>query len=222
MTSVVSVVVIVMVLASAVARTQDPGVVRLSERTERTLPTLEDAQRMFYSGRYEDATAITSSLCAADDLEACELRTSSLHFQIRKAIGELADRNRAWTMCSACPTCWDFIAETDRARPGSGEGAVKSQRRSGPVPPGQDRPELCLAATGDAPTQNGLGPVPGKRGRPWTRCSNGIPVICAHASRVRGSTTSSGRKCREAPLGARWRQQEEGSAGSLRGCQWRR
>ena len=66
MTSVVSVVVIVMVLASAVARTQDPGVVRLSERTERTLPALEDAQRMFYSGRYEDATAITSSLCAAD------------------------------------------------------------------------------------------------------------------------------------------------------------
>ena len=117
MTSVVSVVVIVMVLASAVARTQDPGVVRLSERTERTLPTLEDAQRMFYSGRYEDATAITSSLCAADDLEACELRTSSLHFQIRKAMGELADRNRAWTMCAACPDLLaTFIAETDRAR----------------------------------------------------------------------------------------------------------
>jgi hypothetical protein len=117
MTSVECVVGSVIVLASAVARTQDPGVVRLSERTERTLPTLEDAQRMFYSGRYEDATATTSSLCAADDFEACELRTSSLHFQIRRAMGESADRNRAWTMCAACPDLLaTFIAETDRAR----------------------------------------------------------------------------------------------------------
>ena len=81
------------------------------------MPALEDAERMFYSGRYEDATAITSSLCAADDLEVCELRTSSLHFQIRKAMGELADRNRAWTMPAACPDLLaTFIAETDRAR----------------------------------------------------------------------------------------------------------
>ncbi|HZL93146.1 MAG TPA: hypothetical protein VFB99_05855 [Vicinamibacterales bacterium] len=117
MTSVASVVVVVTVLASGVARTQDPGVVRLSERTERTLPTLEHAQSMFYSGRYDDASAITSTLCAADDLEACELRTSSLHFQIRRAMGESADRNRAWTMCAACPDLLSaFVAETDRAR----------------------------------------------------------------------------------------------------------
>jgi hypothetical protein len=118
MTSVASVVVVVVtVLASGVARTQDPGVVRLSERTERTAPTLEDAQRLFYSGRYDDATAVTTSLCAADDLEACELRTASLHFQIRRAMGESADRDQAWTMCAACPGLMStFVAETDRAR----------------------------------------------------------------------------------------------------------
>jgi len=117
MTSAATVVVVVTVLASAVARAQDPAVVRSSERTERTLPTLEDAQRLFYSGRYEDASAVTASLCAADDLEACELRTSSLHFQIRRAMGESADREQAWTTCAVCPGLLaTFVAETDRAR----------------------------------------------------------------------------------------------------------
>ena len=57
----------------------------------RTAPTLEDAQRSFYSGRYEDAAQLSGSLCSAgaDDLEACELRTSSLHFQIRRAMGDV-------------------------------------------------------------------------------------------------------------------------------------
>ena len=116
MTSAASAVVIV--LATAVARTQDPGVVRLSEPTETSSPaSLDHAQRLFYSGRYDDASAMTSSLCAADDLEACELRTSSLHFQIRRAMGDSADRERAWTMCAVCPELLStFLAETDRAR----------------------------------------------------------------------------------------------------------
>ena len=51
------------------------------------------------------------------DLEACELRTSSLHFQIRRAMGDSADRDKAWTMCAACPELLSaFIADTDRAR----------------------------------------------------------------------------------------------------------
>jgi len=82
--------------------------------------TLEDAQRSFYSGHYENASALSVSLCAAgadNDLEACELRTSSLHFQIRRAMGESADRERAWTMCATCPDLLSvFIADTNRAR----------------------------------------------------------------------------------------------------------
>ena len=80
----------------------------------------EDAQRSFYSGHYEDAAALSVSLCAAsadNDLEACELRTSSLHFQIRRAMGDSADRERAWTMCATCPDLLSvFIADTNRAR----------------------------------------------------------------------------------------------------------
>ena len=92
---------------------------RVSERTEGSSATLEDAQRSFYSGRYEDAAALSLPLCAAgaDDLEACELRTSSLHFQIRRAMGDSSDREKAWTMCAACPELLSaFIADTDRAR----------------------------------------------------------------------------------------------------------
>jgi hypothetical protein len=111
--------VIVVVLASAVARMQDGGAVRVSERTEGSSATLEDAQRSFYNGRYEDAAALSLPLCAAgaDDLEACELRTSSLHFQIRRAMGDSSDPEKAWTRCAACPELLSaFIADTDRAR----------------------------------------------------------------------------------------------------------
>ena len=117
MTAIASLVVVV-VLGSTVARLHIDAV-RWSERTEGASPTLEDAQRSFYSGRYEDAAQLSGSLCSAgaDDLEACELRTSSLHFQIRRAMGDSSDRDRAWTMCAACPDLMSaFVADTDRAR----------------------------------------------------------------------------------------------------------
>ena len=119
MTAIASLVVVAL-LAGETWRMQSDAVVRSSEPTGRPAPTLEDAQRSFYSGRYEDAAALSVRLCAAgadDDLEACELRTSSLHFQIRRAMGDDADRDRAWTMCAACPDLLSvFVAETTRAR----------------------------------------------------------------------------------------------------------
>ena len=118
MTVVVSLIMVVLVV-SETWRMQDHAVVRSSE-SEGASPTLEDAQRSFYSGHYENASALSVSLCAAgsdNDLEACELRTSSLHFQIRRAMGESADRERAWTMCATCPDLLSvFIADTNRAR----------------------------------------------------------------------------------------------------------
>ena len=121
MTPVVSVVVVV-VLATAVARTQDIAPERPSDGTDASAATLADAQREFYSGRYEAAAELSVGLCAAGagdlgDLEACELRTSSLHFQIRRAMGDAPDRERAWTMCAICPDLMSsFLVDTDRAR----------------------------------------------------------------------------------------------------------
>lgn len=82
---------------------------------------LQEAQRFFYNGDYDKAAALTQALCAArpDDLEACELRTASLHFQIKKALKATAepDRTIAWNACAACPGLMSaFVAETARGQ----------------------------------------------------------------------------------------------------------
>ena len=83
--------------------------------------TLEQAQRFFYNGDYSSSAAVTDVLCTArpDDLEACELRTGSLHFQIKKALGETGarDKTTAWKQCAACPTLMSaFLAGTVRGQ----------------------------------------------------------------------------------------------------------
>jgi hypothetical protein len=85
-------------------------------------PRLEAAQRLFYNGDYDNAAAATAVLCAErpDDLDACELRTTALHFQIKRALGETGQRgNRAaaWDACAACPALLSaFVAETARGQ----------------------------------------------------------------------------------------------------------
>jgi hypothetical protein len=111
--------VVVVALTASVAHMQHATTVRAADRASGSAPRLEDAQRSFYSGRYEDASALALSLCAAgvDDLEACELRTASLHFEIRKALGDGVDREKAWETCAPCAELFaTFVAETDRAR----------------------------------------------------------------------------------------------------------
>jgi hypothetical protein len=83
--------------------------------------TLEEAQRSFYNGDYTRAALVTEVLCAArpDDLDACELRTASLLFQIKKALGEITarDKTTAWKLCTVCPALMSaFMAETARAQ----------------------------------------------------------------------------------------------------------
>ena len=80
---------------------------------------LEDAQRLFYNGRYEAAAAATLPLCAApsDNLAACELRTSSLLFQIKRLVGDAPDKDVAWKACATCPAIMAaFVEETARGQ----------------------------------------------------------------------------------------------------------
>jgi hypothetical protein len=84
-------------------------------------PTLEDAQRLFYNGDYSRAANVTQELCAArpDDLDACELRTASLLFQIKTALGATGepDKSVAWKLCTVCPTLMSaFVADTARGQ----------------------------------------------------------------------------------------------------------
>jgi hypothetical protein len=97
--------------SSSRAATQDPG----------EAPTLESAQRFFYSGDYERAAAVTQGVCDArpDDFDACELRTASLLFQIKKALKAtgVIDKTTAWEQCATCPALMSaFVAETTRAQ----------------------------------------------------------------------------------------------------------
>jgi len=84
-------------------------------------PTLQEAQRFFYNGDYDTAATATLALCAArpDDLAACELRTSTLLFQIKKALAEQGniDKTTAWKLCAACPALMSaFLTETVRSQ----------------------------------------------------------------------------------------------------------
>lgn len=80
---------------------------------------LDDAQRLFYSGRYDAAAALTADSCSshADDLAACELRTSALLFQIKRALGDAKDKGQAFKLCAVCPEIMSsFLADTARGR----------------------------------------------------------------------------------------------------------
>ncbi len=83
--------------------------------------TLEDAQRSFYNGDYARAAMVTQVLCSQrpDDLDACELSTASLLFQIKKALGETGERDKtsAWNRCTVCPALMStFMAATARSQ----------------------------------------------------------------------------------------------------------
>ena len=66
--------------------------------------TIEDAQHLFYNGRYDAAADLALHLQSLDgeNLAAYELRSSALHFQLRDALGPLSDREKAFKQCAAC------------------------------------------------------------------------------------------------------------------------
>ena len=75
---------------------------------------LDEAQHHFYSGRYEASAALALDVRTRDtvNLAASELRTSALHFQIRRALGEPKDRDKAWKLCITCQELMPvFLAE---------------------------------------------------------------------------------------------------------------
>jgi hypothetical protein len=83
--------------------------------------TLDNAQRSFYNGDYTRAAKLSQMLCAArpDDLDACELRTGSLLFEIKKALAETGERDKtsAWKRCTLCPALMSaFMADTARSQ----------------------------------------------------------------------------------------------------------
>lgn len=80
---------------------------------------LERAQRLFYSGEYEEAAALAFVVREADraNLAASEIRTSALHFAIKRALGSGDNRERAWKACTRCQDLlFAFLTEVHLGR----------------------------------------------------------------------------------------------------------
>jgi hypothetical protein len=81
-------------------------------------PGLKAANEMFYNGRYAEAAKATADLCTSQvsALQACELRASALHFQLRRLLGAATDKKLALAGCVGCADLVaTFVAETRRA-----------------------------------------------------------------------------------------------------------
>src|SRR6185436_12094547 len=67
--------------------------------------TLDDAQRLFYTALFAEAAAAAHTISEAepDNLAAWEVRTSALHFQLRRLIGNGKDKKAAFAKCADCP-----------------------------------------------------------------------------------------------------------------------
>jgi len=77
--------------------------------------TLTDAQTLFYTGRYEAAAdaALELRVADAENLTAYELRTSALLFQLKGALDNERDKEKALKQCARCPRLMsDFQTDT--------------------------------------------------------------------------------------------------------------
>jgi hypothetical protein len=92
-----------------------------------TASPLDEAHRLFYSGEYDAAAALALAERLGDgsNLAASEVRTSALHFAIRRALGSLEpprgrpaeNREHAWDACGPCPELLSqFLAELNLGR----------------------------------------------------------------------------------------------------------
>jgi len=90
--SLVSVILVAVCLTAAAQTPEPPG-------------TLLAAQASFYNGSYSAAATQAGKLRATDpsDLAVLELRTSALHFELRRLLGDAPDKAKAFKACTPCP-----------------------------------------------------------------------------------------------------------------------
>lgn len=95
--------------------------------------SFDAAQALFYNGQYAEAAELSQTLSPEDgELAVYELRTSAILFQLRRAIGEPSDKDKAFKACAQCPELMrafmqDFTAGQAAAR------AVLTQSPKDPV-----------------------------------------------------------------------------------------
>jgi len=107
----------------------------VSARPPQSVPApgtpLDAAQHLFYSGKYVEAIAATAPLRAvpASALAAYELRTSALHFRIKRLLGTGKDKEAAFKQCQSCPDLLkEFMADVTAGRVLAREGLKSAPR----------------------------------------------------------------------------------------------
>jgi hypothetical protein len=81
--------------------------------------SLDEAFRLFYIGHYDESAALALALrdSAPDVLTTYELRSSALHFRIKREVSGARDKKAALRACGACPALLkELTAEIARGR----------------------------------------------------------------------------------------------------------
>ncbi len=93
---------------------------------------LAEAQRLFYNGHYEQAGTLALALCTDDGvnthLDACELRSSALLFQIKRKLPKGMKKQDAYKACGDCPVLMDAF----KAVTLTGQTAARSSLKLAP------------------------------------------------------------------------------------------
>jgi hypothetical protein len=91
--------------------------------------TLDDAQRLFYTALFQESAAEAKAVADAEpeNLAAWEVRTSALHFQLRRLLGEPKDRKAAMAKCADCRAVLaTFLDDVNRGRAVARERMAKA------------------------------------------------------------------------------------------------
>jgi tetratricopeptide (TPR) repeat protein len=93
---------------------------------------LDAVQDLFYNGRYAEAAELSQGLDPEEgQLAVYELRTSAILFQLRRAIGEPADKEKAFKACERCEGLYSaFMVELN-----AGQAAARAILKERPKDP---------------------------------------------------------------------------------------
>jgi tetratricopeptide (TPR) repeat protein len=107
-----------------------PPAVANGEEASDEVVALDEAQRLFYNGRYDAAEALTLKFCTADleGLAGCEVRSSTLLFEIKRAVSGRGDVSKAF---KACERCADWLSAF-KALTLSAQGIARAQLKAVP------------------------------------------------------------------------------------------
>jgi hypothetical protein len=92
--------------------------------------TLAEASHFYFAGRYEEAATLSLALLKepGHELSAYEIRTSALHFQLKRELAGAKDRKAA---LAACQPCAELLKELTSAI-AAGRAAAKARLKTDP------------------------------------------------------------------------------------------